>query len=118
MALPCQVATGQPDSVEQIYVIYNPSAGRGRAKSRLEGLMSRLAGRVVLASTDGPGHAETLAYQAALNGCAVVGAAGGDGTFHEVANGILRAANPACALACLPIGSANDYAFAVGLQTD
>src|SRR5947207_3314316 len=99
MAPSPQVAIGQPNSVEQVYVIYNPSAGRGRARSRLEGVMSRLGGRVVLAPTEGPGHAEALAYQAALDGCPVVGAAGGDGTVHEVANGLLRASRPECALA-------------------
>jgi diacylglycerol kinase family enzyme len=48
----------------------------------------------------------------------VVGAAGGDGTVHEVANGLLRARRPECALACFPIGSANDYAYSLGLAAD
>jgi diacylglycerol kinase family enzyme len=118
MALLTPVASERPDSIDQIYVIYNPSSGRGRAQDRLANLTSQMSGRVILAPTLGPGHAEELAYRAAVAGAAVVGAAGGDGTLHEVANGILRAANPSCALTCLPIGSANDYAFAVGLQTD
>ena len=113
-----QVVIGNPESVEQICVIYNPSAGRGRAKSRLENLMSHMAGRVVLIPTEGPGHAETLAYQAALAGSPIVGAAGGDGTVHEVANGLLRADKPECALTVLPIGSANDYAYSLGLPAD
>jgi diacylglycerol kinase (ATP) len=113
-----QVAIEHPKSGEQIFVIYNPSAGRGRAKSRLENLMSQMAGRVTLVPTEGPGHAETLAYEAALEGAPVIGAAGGDGTVHEVANGLLRADKPECALTVVPIGSANDYAYSLGLPAD
>ncbi len=118
MAPSRQVVVGNPESVEQIYVIYNPSAGRGRAESRLKNLKSHMAGRVILKPTEGPGHAESLAYQAALDGCPAVGAAGGDGTVHEVANGLLRADKPECALVVLPIGSANDYAYSLGLPAD
>jgi diacylglycerol kinase family enzyme len=45
-----------------------------------------------------------------------VAAAGGDGTVHEVANGILQAGRPDVALAVFPIGSANDYAHSLGLE--
>jgi diacylglycerol kinase family enzyme len=44
-----------------------------------------------------------------------VAAAGGDGTVHEVANGLLLAGRPETALAVFPIGSANDYAHSLGL---
>lgn len=99
----------------EICVIYNPSAGRGRAGSRLQGVSESIGTRLVLKPTSGPGHAEELAYEAACDGFAVVGASGGDGTVHEVANGILRAQKPDCALTVLPVGSANDYAFSLGL---
>jgi diacylglycerol kinase family enzyme len=56
-----------------------------------------------------------LAFKAATDGFAIVAAAGGDGTVHEVANGLLRAGRPEVALAVFPIGSANDYAFSLGL---
>jgi diacylglycerol kinase family enzyme len=67
--------------------------------------------------TKEPGHAEELALEAARAGFPTVAAAGGDGTVHEVANGILRADNPAVAFAVFPLGSANDYAFALGLNS-
>ena len=42
-------------------------------------------------------------------------AAGGDGTVNEVANGLLRASKPAT-MGVWPLGSSNDYAFALGLN--
>ncbi len=104
--------------VEQLYVIYNPSAGRGRALARLQEQLAQLTSKIVLKPTDRPAHAESLAFEASSAGCPIVGAAGGDGTVHEVANGILRAANPNCALAVLPVGSANDYAYSLGLAAN
>jgi diacylglycerol kinase family enzyme len=96
-------------------VIFNPAAGRGLAARRLTGLRRALAGRAEFRPTRGPGHAEELALQAAVEGFSFVGAAGGDGTLHEVANGLLRAERPDTALAVFPTGSANDYAHALGL---
>ncbi len=106
------------DSGESIPIFFNPSAGRGRARRRLERLQSALGGRADLRPTSGPGHAETLAHEAARAGCPFVGAAGGDGTLHEASNGILRAEKPDCSLVLFPAGSANDYAFSLGLAAD
>jgi diacylglycerol kinase family enzyme len=44
-------------------------------------------------------------------------AAGGDGTVHEVANGLLTANHSAVTLGIWPLGSSNDYAFSLGLDT-
>ncbi len=96
-------------------VIFNPAAGRGLAARRLAGLRRALAGRAEFRPTRGPGHAEELALRAAAEGFPVVGAAGGDGTLHEVANGLLRAPRTDTALAVFPTGSANDYAYTLGL---
>jgi diacylglycerol kinase (ATP) len=101
-----------------VCVIYNPTAGRGRAPRRLEKLRANLGSRADFQPTQGPGHGEELALKAASDGYPVVAAAGGDGTVHEVANGILRAGRPEVALAVLPLGSANDYAHSLGLDPD
>jgi diacylglycerol kinase family enzyme len=101
-----------------VCVICNPSAGRGRARQRLLRFRRVLGARVELRPTRRPGHAEELALQAAREGFATVVAAGGDGTVHEVANGLVRAGPTTANLAVLPIGSANDYAVALGLDAD
>ena len=64
--------------------------------------------------TDGPGHGAELAARAAAGGATRVVAVGGDGTVHEVANGLLRQGG-AAALGVVPIGSGNDFAKLVGV---
>ncbi|MBL8792497.1 MAG: diacylglycerol kinase family lipid kinase [Planctomycetia bacterium] len=91
-------------------VIFNPAAGRRRLSEHLE-RFRRVFGRgFEPLPTQHAGHAEELAVEAAQAGYRVVAAAGGDGTVHEVANGLLRAARPEVVLHVLPMGSANDYA--------
>jgi diacylglycerol kinase family enzyme len=99
-----------------VCVIYNPAAGRGRAVQRLESLRRTLGSRAQFRPTHSPAHAEELAFEAAQGKFGIVAAAGGDGTVHEVANGLLRAARLEVALAVFPIGSANDYAYSLGLD--
>jgi diacylglycerol kinase family enzyme len=99
-------------------VIYNPAAGRGRAARRLESLRRILGERADFRPSEGPGHAEELGLKAANGHYAIVGAAGGDGTVHEVANGLLRANQNGVDLAVFPIGSANDYAYSLGLSSE
>jgi diacylglycerol kinase family enzyme len=71
-----------------------------------------------LCPTQHAGHAEELAYQAACNGFSLVIAAGGDGTVHEVANGLLKSNHSDVTLSIWPCGSANDYAYALGITGD
>ena len=71
-------------------------------------------GPVDVTRTERPGHAADLAAQAAATGCRHEIAVGGDGTVHEVANGLLGAGSPA-ALGVVPIGSGNDFAKLVGV---
>jgi diacylglycerol kinase family enzyme len=54
-----------------------------------------------------------LARQAALDGYRTVAAAGGDGTAHEVVNGLMQSGRADVQFAIIPIGSANDYAHSL-----
>jgi diacylglycerol kinase family enzyme len=101
------------NGASQVCVIFNPASGKGRAEKRIAEVRDRLGSRVDLQPTQGPGHAEKLALEAAQQGYGIVAAAGGDGTVHEVANGILRSERLETALAVLPVGSANDYAHSI-----
>jgi diacylglycerol kinase (ATP) len=65
--------------------------------------------------TSAPGHGVELARAAADEGFERVIAAGGDGTVNEVANGLMRASRRAT-MGVWPLGSSNDYAFALGLD--
>jgi diacylglycerol kinase family enzyme len=96
-------------------VIFNPAAGRGRARRLVERLRLRCGPAIDLRPTCGPGHAAELAERAVRDGHTTVIAAGGDGTAHEVANGLLRAGRPEVVFGVWPVGSANDYAYALGV---
>src|SRR5262245_20036228 len=96
-----------------VCVIFNPVAGRGRAARRLSWLRKHWQGRADFRPPAHASHAEELAYEAARAGFAVVTAAGGDGTVHEVANGLLRAGRPDVVFGVVPLGSANDYAYSL-----
>src|SRR4051812_26151637 len=97
-------------------VIYNPAAGRGKAERLLKELRPSLGTEVELRPTARAGHAVDLATGAAQQGFAKVVAAGGDGTVHEVANGLLRSGNREVVFSVWPLGSANDYAYTLGMQ--
>ncbi|WP_298215292.1 diacylglycerol kinase family protein [Acidocella sp.] len=87
-------------------IIFNPVAGRRRAAAlwRVLDLLVENGVKVEVAETQHPGHARDLALQAALEGEAMVVAAGGDGTIAEVANGLIGSQT---ALGVIPLGTAN-----------
>jgi diacylglycerol kinase family enzyme len=99
-------------------VIFNPRAGRQRAARRLEELRRSWGTHADFRPTSAPGDGEVLAERAAREGFRIVAAAGGDGTVHEVANGLLRAAQPDVRFAVVPIGSANDYAHSLEFEAN
>ncbi len=101
-------------------IIANPAAGRRRAESparRLARALEDGGESVQLSMTEGPGHGEELAAEAARAGATRVVACGGDGTVHEVVNGIMRAPNGSrnAALGILSSGRCNDLNHALGL---
>lgn len=103
----------------RVCVILNPEADQGRGR-RVEAAISAAGARhggLDLVATTSAGDAVGLARQAADAGYDVVAAAGGDGTVHEVVNGLYAAGGEA-ALGVIPIGSGNDFAFANGMAMD
>jgi YegS/Rv2252/BmrU family lipid kinase len=97
-----------------IDVIHNPVAGR-KAADRIETVHAYLAAKGVdfrIRRTEGSGDAVLMAREAAANGADAVVAVGGDGTIHEVANGL---AGTGSRLAIVPGGTGNVFARELGL---
>jgi len=97
--------------VKGILVVRNPVAGRGRAQREWHGIRRRLDAAGVAfdeAVTSRPLEAIEVSENEAGNYDCIV-AAGGDGTVHEVANGLMRAGGQT-ALGVMPLGSGDDFA--------
>ncbi|UCD99732.1 MAG: diacylglycerol kinase family lipid kinase [Chloroflexota bacterium] len=106
-----------------VKVILNPYAGRWLALERKEQLESTLKEAKIdyeLVVTNGPGHGIDLAKQAVEQGFNPVIAAGGDGTYSEVINGIVAANNNdgSVEFGVIPLGSANDLAENLNLPKE
>ena len=110
-------------------VIVNPLAGRGfgaRCLPKLRRLLSEHGLDYDLVCTSWAGEAIDLARQAVLDGYETVVAVGGDGTYHEVINGMMAAPRSGRApdggvvgnLGVIPVGSACDFAWMVGIPSD
>lgn len=101
-------------------LIYNPTAGRELIEKNLSKILSRLekAGyETSCLATGGKWHAAEEAVLAAKRKFDVVIAAGGDGTIHEVINGLAQVPTPPT-LGVLPIGTSNDFARALKIPRD
>jgi len=61
------------------------------------------------------GHASELALMASNEKADLIIAIGGDGTFNEVLNGILKSGNPNTSLALIPNGTGNDFCRGQGI---
>ncbi len=103
--------------------VVNPVAGRGHAGRLAQQLASKLkdSGATVSVSvTAARGDAERLAREAAEAGATRVIACGGDGTIHEVVNGLMSVPGGAgnTALGIVSSGRCNDLAYALDIPTD
>jgi diacylglycerol kinase (ATP) len=101
-------------------VIFNPASDHGRSQQLQPQikLWSEEYGGCDLWLTERPGHAVELARDAVDGGYELVIAAGGDGTVHEVVNGLVVAGAAELPLGVVPLGSGNDYPHGLELATD
>jgi diacylglycerol kinase (ATP) len=99
-----------------ICLIANPAAGRGRASRLLPALRNALAavGVTDIRLTSRPHEERDLARAAAAEGVDTIVALGGDGTWGNVARGILESGRDA-RLAIISGGTGNDLAYATGV---
>ena len=100
----------------RICVLFNPRAGSAGQMGALRDALAAVPGLTVrdLGPDD---KLPELAAQAARDGFDVVAVAGGDGTVHAAANGLLDAGAEA-ALAVLPLGTGNDFCRTLGIPLD
>jgi diacylglycerol kinase (ATP) len=103
--------------MHKVLLLYNPLSGRRRGR-RVDEVESALvvlcAGGVEAASapTAGPGEAAEQVKQAIQGGCDAIFACGGDGTVHDVVQGLVGSG---AALGVIPLGTANSLAHDLGL---
>ncbi|HWF44197.1 MAG TPA: diacylglycerol kinase family protein [Candidatus Kapabacteria bacterium] len=124
---------------DALFFIHNPQSSHGENVRDVRGLQraldtlarfktkegdSRIVGDTKSAGyswieTTGPLEGARIATNAAKDGVNTIVAVGGDGTVHEIINGIMslpREVRPK--LGILPTGSGNDFAYAAGIPND
>lgn len=98
---------------KQTLVIANPAANGGRVAKRwpeVERLLRASIGGCAIAQSSSPGGATKLAEDAVRAGVRTVLSLGGDGTHHEVVNGIMGAGvAERVRLGVLPAGTGGDF---------
>nr|WP_236718195.1 YegS/Rv2252/BmrU family lipid kinase [Actinoplanes sp. TFC3] len=100
---------------DEVAVLVNPGAGRGRHGGLLPAVLEELrrAGRPVrLLAADSGDDAEQACHRAVAEGAAAVVAVGGDGTVHRALQAVADSGVP---LGVVPAGTGNDFAAAVGV---
>jgi YegS/Rv2252/BmrU family lipid kinase len=95
-------------------VIYNPTAGNGRARAYWPSVKNALLDSGInfnVVETTAPFHAREISQALAQEFSQVI-AVGGDGTVHEIVNGLMRASREqeTIPLGVVPLGNGDDFA--------
>jgi diacylglycerol kinase (ATP) len=103
---------------DDIAVLANPLAGRGRHRGLLPGVLQRLGadGRAVRLLTAQTGaEAARACHEAVADGVAALVAVGGDGTVHQALQAV---AGQPVGFGVVPAGTGNDFAAGTGVPAD
>ena len=99
-------------------ILYNPAAGRGRARSAIARIATEVRRDfrdVEMFATEGPGDGKRLGLHIAEQGFERLIVVGGDGSVHDAANGVLQAPEAKRPLVTvIPVGTGNDFAKLAG----
>ncbi len=99
-------------------LVVNPRSGGGRTGrtfAALQPVIEGAIGAVDVAMTERQGHAIAIAREAAAAGRELVIAVGGDGTFSEVVNGVMKSAKTA-RVALIAQGTGGDFRKTLGIE--
>jgi diacylglycerol kinase (ATP) len=105
-------------------IIINPNAGGGKTGQqleKLERLLESSLGPLEVKLTERPRQAAEFAEQAALTERQVIVAVGGDGTLHELVNGLMRAREKGATLPRVGIvgqGTGGDFRRTLGIPNE
>lgn len=97
------------------YYIINPAAGRGKinkVQARLKDRLKELGIAGEFVKSTGPGDIAKLARLGIERKFKTIVAVGGDGTIHEMINGI---DDPKIAVGIIPLGTTNELAHTLGI---
>jgi diacylglycerol kinase (ATP) len=102
-----------------IRVILNPASAAGKTSRRIRMICALLEGafpgRCAIFLTRGPGDGVRLASEAAAASPSMIVAVGGDGTIHEVINGMMGAGGALPPLGIVSSGSGEGFALSASL---
>jgi diacylglycerol kinase (ATP) len=102
---------------DRVFVVFNPFSGKGRGASLVQPVLSALGadgGPVEHAFTQKAGDEARLASEAAARGYGKIVAVGGDGTWSNVGNALIRSGSGA-ALGLIAGGTGCDLAKSLGI---
>ncbi|MBI2213108.1 MAG: diacylglycerol kinase family lipid kinase [Acidobacteria bacterium] len=100
----------------RLAVLYNPAAGRGRARLHVgeaEGMLRAAGAEVLHYESKSREHMIEMARQLTPENCDRAVVCGGDGSFHLA----LRGLDLRIPLAVLPLGSGDDFAKTIGVPS-
>ncbi|MCS6797761.1 MAG: diacylglycerol kinase family lipid kinase [Myxococcota bacterium] len=106
---------------DRLVAILNPAAGGGRARARAVAALDALRNHGIalrVRETTGPGEASRIAAEAFREGVRRFVVVGGDGTAHEVLNGLFPLASSIGerpVVGMLPVGTGNSFLRDFGL---
>jgi diacylglycerol kinase (ATP) len=102
----------------RVIILFNPAAGRGRARRKFQAALEVLRRGGVetdVQESRSVEHLRALACQALAEQPDAIVSAGGDGTHHYVLNVLAGSAVP---MGTLPLGTGNDLAQGTGIPLD
>jgi lipid kinase, YegS/Rv2252/BmrU family len=100
-------------------IIVNPNAGKGKGKKNLKTvlkLFSERGAEYSVFETTRAGEAKEFSERLTSSGEQEIIVVGGDGTLHEVLNGLSDPSS--CRLGLIPSGTGNDFSAAAGLPSN